>query len=243
MIQLNARKVAFLGSSTSSRSLAPFEDKSWEIWATGPGCHNDPNFKSQFTRWFELHDMCDNDPQYGTVLDPGYFEWLQKTAQEKPVYYRPPLYEGLIGHEFPWNDIHPKHSGFFLDSTVAWMMAFLYEFGDVDEIGLWGIDFATEPERVAQRKGTKHFIELFALKGVKCFIPDLSEMAFDPLPYPDVSKMGKKIRNQLNQLVPERAKTEKAITDMEENLRGQREYLSRIQGTEQTLNHFKDNWT
>ena len=108
--------------------------------------------------------MAENDPQYGAVLDPGYFEWLQRIVKDgKTVYYRPPIYKGLTGKEFPWDAILKKHNPYFLDSTVAWMFAFAYEYCDVDEIGLFGIDFATDEERRKQRKGTKHFIELFRL--------------------------------------------------------------------------------
>ena len=183
-IKLGARKVAFLGSSTSSRVFCPFGDSEWEIWATGPGGHNRPEFKNDFHRWFELHDMAENDPQYGNVLDQGYFQWLADIADEKEIYYKPPIYPGLKGNVFPWDEIRSRHCGYFLDSTVAWMMALCYDYCDVDEIGLFGIDFATDAERMKQRKGGKHFMELFKMKGVKITVPDISEMSFDPEPYP-----------------------------------------------------------
>jgi len=241
-LKLNAKKVCFLGSATSSRSLAPFDDPDWEIWATGPGCHNDPEFKGRFDRWFEFHDMAMNDPKYGTVLDPYYFEWLQDVAKEKPVYYKPPLYEGLTGIEFPWDEITAKHSGYFLDSTVAEMMALLYDYGkDVEEIGIWGIDFATDEERQKQRKGAKHFIELFKLAGVPCYIPEVSEMAFDPLPYPMESKLSKKVTNQINLLIPQRESNAKMLSSLEEQVAELKLHKSRIDGTMQTLEHFKEN--
>jgi len=245
--KLKARKIAFLGSASSSRSLAPFDDPEWEVWATGPGCHNDPAFKSQFDRWFEFHDMSENDPQYGTVLDANYFEWLQVLGKDKTktLYYRPPIYPGLTGVEFPWDEMVKKHNSFFLDSTVAEMMSFAYDYflDDIDEIGIWGIDFATEPERVAQRPGTKHFIELFRFAGVPCYIPDVSEMSFDPPPYPLDSKLGAKIRNQIMLLTPEKDKTDKLITDLEKQVSELKLHQKRIEGTMQTLNHFKENFT
>lgn len=244
MIEISTRKVAFLGSATSSRSMAPFGDPDWEIWATGPGCHLDPNFKSQFHRWFELHDMAENDPVIGAVLDPGYFEWLQKIQREdgKTVYYRPPLYQGLKGELFPWDELKARHCGYFLDSTVAWMMALALDIDGIEEIGLWGIDFATEPERILQRKGAKHFIELFKHKGVKVTIPEVSDMAFDPAPYPDVSQLGKKLANHIALIQPERAKTEKNIEELKAAIVEQEKHLERIKGTMQTLEYGRDNW-
>jgi len=241
--KLEARKIAFLGSATSSRSLAPFDDPEWEVWATGPGCHNDPAFKSQFERWFEFHDMVDNDPQYGAVIDPGYFEWLAMIGKEKQVYYRPPIYPGLTGIEFPWDELKDKHCGYFLDSTVAWMMAFALEYENPPEIGLWGIDFATDAERMKQRKGTKHFMELFKHKGIPCFVPDVSDMSFDPPPYPSASKLGIKIDNQLSLIIPERQKVEQTLKNLEDQIPATREYLERVKGTIQTLEYFKENWS
>jgi len=241
--KLEVRKVAFLGSATSSRLFCPFNDPDWEIWATGPGRQADPAFKTEFNRWFELHDMMENDPQYHTVLDPGYFEWLQAIADEKVIYFKPPLYPGLKGELFPWDEIKEKHSGYFLDSTVAWMLAYCYEFYDVDEIGLYGVDFATDSERRKQRKGTKHFAELFRLKGTKVTVPEVSEMAFDPLPYPEESALSKKLHTHLKLLEPQAAEVQQNMEKAKQALAAERERSEYIRGTMEALLHFKENWS
>ena len=126
------------------------------------------------------------DPDEMAVLDIGYYRWLEEVSKTKTIYYRPPLYKDLVGKEFPWDEIAAKHANYFLDSTIAWMMALLYESHEqIDEIGLWGIDFDSDIERKEQQKGTRHFIELFKLQGINCFIPKESEMAQNPAPYPD----------------------------------------------------------
>jgi hypothetical protein len=242
-IKLNVRKVAFLGSSTSSRPFAPFGKSDWEIWCTGPGGHVNPDFEHDFDRWFELHDMAENDPALGPVLDHDYFAWLVDIADRKKVYYRPPIYEGLKGIDFPWDDIRKRHCGYFLDSTVAWMMALCYDYCEVDEIGLFGIDFATDAERMKQRKGTKHFMELFRMRGVKVTVPDISEMGFDPEPYPGNSPLGKKFHAQLRFLEPQVTESETKIAQAEQLIREQREHLERIRGTMEAMMYFKDNWT
>jgi hypothetical protein len=242
-LKLKARKVAFTGSSTSSRSLAPFDDPEWEIWATGPGKHTNPGFADEFDRWFEIHDMVDNDPKYHNVIDVGYFEWLVELGKKKPIHFKPPLYEGLTGEVLPWDEILAEHGGFFLDSTIAWMMAFLYECGDVDEIGLWGIDFATDAERIKQRKGTKHFQRLFEMKGVPCQIPAESEMIFDPLPYPEVTDMEKKINAQLDQISQGGMKNDKLLEQLRAQVEHGELHAERIRGMMEALMHIKENWT
>ena len=42
------RKIAILGSASSSLSLAPFGDSSWEIWALGQETR-------RVSRFFEIH--------------------------------------------------------------------------------------------------------------------------------------------------------------------------------------------
>ena len=239
---LKKGKVGFLGCSPSFL-LAPSQDPEWDLWACGPAMRMYPDARERFDRWFELHDMLDNDPQYGNVLDPGYFEWLEETAKTNIVYYRPPLYEGVKGEKFPWDAILKKHSGYFLDSTVAWMMAYAYEFADVTEIGLWGIDFASEKERVAQRKGTKHFIELFKLRGIPCYIPPQSEMAFDPEPYPDVSELSQNLDGRLKQLGAEKSGVEKSIEAIKASLEEQYRSMERVSGSIESITNIKDNYS
>ena len=182
------RKVGFLGCSSSFRT-APIDDPEWELWACGPAMRWYPDAIDFFDVWFELHDMCDNDPEYGAVIDALYYQWLEEASKTKTVIYRPPLYKALVGEIIPWDGLASKHAPYFLDSTIAWMMALAYENHDnIDEIGLWGIDFSSDIERREQQKGTRHFIELFRLQGINCFIPETSEMAHNPAPYPDYAR-------------------------------------------------------
>ena len=197
----SVRKVAFIGTSPSSRHLAPFDKPDWEVWGCGPAFQDEgkptmPGFPPmRWDRWFELHPMSDNDPEYGSVQDPGYWEWLVH-QNVNPVYYRPPLYKNLPGREFPWDEILEEHGGYFLDSTPNWMMAFAYDyFPDITDVGLYGIDFSSAPERQTQKKGCYHFIRLFKLRGIKVHIPHESDMAFEPLPYPEEDPLQKKLNS------------------------------------------------
>jgi len=242
-IRLGVRRVAFLGSSTASRSFAPFGNPDWEIWATGPGIHTHENFINDFDRWFELHGMAENDPKLGNVLDQGYWEFLEATAKKKKVYYKPPIYEGLTGEKFPWDEIAANHCGFFLDSTIAWMMAMCLDCCDVDEIGLFGIDFATNSERIMQRKGTKHFMELFRMKGVAITIPEISEMSFDPQPYPCESSLSKRIHSSLRQLEPQVMEAETKKRKAQQTIEEEDLRLENLRGTMESLLFVKDNWT
>jgi hypothetical protein len=242
-LNLSAGRVAFVGSATASRGFAPFHDETWEIWGTGPGRHSDPKFKHECDRWFELHDMVDNDPEFGSPIDVGYYQWLEEIGHEKTVYYKGPLYKDLKGVEIPWDEIKSRHSGYFLDSTVAWMMALLYDYGEVNEIGLFGVDFATDAERVKQRKGAKHFAELFRHRGIKVTIPEISELSFDPEPYPESSLLGRKFHAHLKTLEPMVAEYESRMAKNNAQNEECRMELERLRGTMQTLIFFKDNWT
>ena len=47
------RKVAIVGTSDTSRSLAPHDDPSWEIWVIGSACS--PAANVRIDRVFEVH--------------------------------------------------------------------------------------------------------------------------------------------------------------------------------------------
>ena len=241
-------RVAFIGSSPSSRHLAPFDKPEWEIWGCGPAFQDEglpcfPGFPPmRWDRWFEIHDMSENDPEFGSVINPNYWEWLVK--QTKPIYYRPPLYKELPGLEFPWDAILDKHGGYFLDSTPAWQMAFAYEyFPNIKEVGLYGIDFADITERQQQKKGCYHFIRLFKLRGVKVHIPEESDMSWEPPPYPDVDPLAKKLSSIENQLMQRHLLAEQTREQYKNAMIQQEADLLRIKGALEQVEYFKGNRT
>ena len=243
---LSVRKVGFIGTSPSSRHLAPFDNPDWEIWGCGPafqdeGTQTMPGYPNmRWSRWFELHDMTENDPSLGGVVNPGYWEWLAK--QTKPVYLRPPRYKDLPGLDFPWDEIWERHGGYFLDSTPAWMMAFAHDyFPEIEAVGLYGIDFSTEPERQVQKKGCYHFIHLFDLRGVKVHIPHESDMYYEPLPYPDMDPYQKKLGIQKNFLIQKRTTAEQKHEQFKQAMIQQEADILRLGGAIEQVEYFESN--
>ena len=208
-------KIAIVGTAPSSRHLAPFANPEWECWLMGPAWADEGN-PMTWDRWFELHPVAEFDPSVAKS-DPGYLDWL--TRQEKPVYMRPPL-DPRIGaaQEIPWDRLHQRYGGYFLDSTVAWMMAFIHaDFEQVDEVALYGIDFASQTERAQQKKGCFHFIYLLRERGVTVTVPDQSDMGLEPSPYPYSSRLAAKLMARRKE---HEARMKKA-TDILNTLQGQ----------------------
>jgi len=242
------RKVAFLGASPTSRHLAPFADDGWEVWGMGPAWQDEdkvilePYPKMRWDRWFEIHDMGINDPSHGAVDIPGYWEWLESRGQHKPIYYRPPVYKGLQGKELPWDELIERHGTYFFDSTVSWMMAFAYDyFPKIEEIGLYGVDFATEKERRVQKPGTYHFMQLFKLRGVGVHVPPESDMSFERPPYPDEDPFVKKCLAQGRAMEERRFAAEKNLNGMKGMVREQEDVLKRLEGAFEMLDYFREN--
>jgi len=244
------RKVAFLGASPTSRHLAPFGDDGWEVWGMGPAWQDDgkvilePYPKMRWDRWFEIHDMDINDPNMGAVDIPGYWEWIEAQGQHKPFYFRPPIYKGLRGYELPWDELIERHGTYFFDSTAAWMMAFAYEkrfFPNIEEIGIYGIDFATEKERRVQKPGTYYFMQLFKLRGVRVHVPDASDMSYQRPAYPDVDPFIKKCEAQARVMEERKFRAEKNRDGMLVMVRQQEDDLLRLEGAFQMLEYFKEN--
>ena len=66
-------KVAIIGTSPSSRMLAPFADESWQIWVCSQG---NVGKLPRVSKWFEIHSITDltGEEHRGWSLD--YFTWL-----------------------------------------------------------------------------------------------------------------------------------------------------------------------
>ena len=81
------------------------------------------------------------------------------------------------------------------------------------------------------------------MKGVKITVPKISEMSFDPEPYPGNSVLGQKFHTHLKLLEPSVIEAETKIAQANELIAEQREHLERLRGTMETMKYFKDNWT
>lgn len=164
------RKVALVGTS-STAVAAPFDDPSWEIWTMTD---------RSIPRWdvfFELHDraVLDRDRVYADLLiNDG----------TRKIYTRPEFVDVIPGAvALPFEELTARYGSWFFTSTVAWAMALAVEQGDIDELGLWGIDMAAETEYASQKPGCRFFIQLARLSGMKIKAPSMCEIIVPGIRY------------------------------------------------------------
>ncbi len=165
------RKVAIIGTAPSSRDLAPYQDKTWEIRSLSNRVVTD-----SLPRWdkhFELHPLSqfETDPQARP-----YVAWMHQQDDSKPIYLQSPeKYPGIVaGVSFPFEQMVANHGRYFT-STIAWMIALAIHEG-VDEIGLWGIDLMLEDEYAHQRPCVEFLLGFATARGIKLTIPPQSSL-------------------------------------------------------------------
>lgn len=161
-------KIAIVGSAPSSASLAPFADPEWAIWGCSPGA---VQFAQRVDAWFELH-------LWGQ-------DWLTKdyraflAAMQGQVYMIEPVADVPTSVAYPVAAMVEKYGRYWFTSTPAWMLALAVE-EQPEEIGIWGIDMASDSEYFAQKPGCWHFIEKAEEAGIKVTIPPQSDLRQPP---------------------------------------------------------------
>ncbi len=169
------KKIAIVCGSPSSEMLAPFDDKSWEIWVLGNRINRFEG--KRVTRIFEIHDDLS---EHGDIA--AYVNLL--------VNLKIPL---VVGASFPQTikevkngekTTHVKHFPFeeaeklfgskYLTSSSAYMMALALIEG-ATEIGIYGVDMAVDDhEYFWQRPCMEAWIGFAKGRGVKVTIPEIS---------------------------------------------------------------------
>lgn len=171
------RKVAIVGKAPSSRDLAPYGDKSWEIWGLGDLWRHIP----RYDRWFELHDLDAGKERW----PDDHVQWL-KTC--KNLYVAHPNPELPNAKLYPKAEILAKFFRYF-NNSVSWMTALALHEG-VTDLAFWGVDMAqSDPASGAngeyehQRPSCEFFIGVAAGMGVRVTIPEQSDLLKTPRLY------------------------------------------------------------
>ena len=160
------RKIAIIGKCSNSRSDAPIDNRSWEIWGLAwdplPVCH----------RYFEMHRNWRNF--LGNPEDAeAHRRWL--AGQNVPVYMLEQEHDIPASVKYPMDEIADDigrtcYGTPYLESSIAYMMALaLYE--KVDRIGIWGCDLSTGGEYAYQRPNMEYLIGLARGRGIKVYVP------------------------------------------------------------------------
>ncbi len=239
--QVAPLKIALVGTAPSSRMLAPFNDKSWTIWACSPG---NMNTLPRFDAWFEIHSNL-LWPEHESYGKP-YIEWLK--LQSCPVYMqeRWPTPEGgwadtktIVpnAQPIPWRDLIKEFGEDFFTSSFAWMMAFAMTQG-AKEIALYGIDMASREEYILQRPGFFYFRNEARRRSIKVSAPNESDIMQSPPLYAisDSTPFGRKILAR-----------EKELKDRIAGMTAQRDQLvnniTYLQGALEDIDYFKSIWS
>lgn len=165
----SARKIALLGTATSSVHDAPYGDESWEIWnISGNFLHG-----KRFTKWFEIHT---HEVLVNANTVPEYFKFLGGLGDK--------LMAGHGSSQWPQAEIYPidtivREFGEYFTSSLAYMLAYaIYlhikdvEVGGpgISHIGLWGCDMAVEGEYKHQRPCVEYYLGIARGMGIELHI-------------------------------------------------------------------------
>lgn len=237
MLDVPRKKVAVLGTSTSTLTQAPVNDPEWEIWACSPWMQGRMVPRSEdvagFDSFFEIH--------WKDQFHPGekehFIPWLAECG--KPVWVFDDL--GIPTQVmYPREQMLAQHGAAFFTSTIAWMLALAIE-QRPPQIGIWGVDMADDTEYSHQKQGCLHFISLARLVGIDVVLPPASELLVVPKPYPDRyrTEQAKTLQRKLDQALADQAILEDALKQVEKNKHDVDIALAAKRGEIETLRHLQ----
>ena len=195
-------------------------------------------------RWFEFHLVREFDPAFNKDT-PGYLDFLMG-VEDRPIYMQPPIDPRIkAAIAFPWDRVVKDYGdgnggAFFLDSTIATMMAWIHasydgEFDHITEVGFWGCDFGSNEERRSQKKGFFHFKKLLEAKGINIVLPPESDLCYEPSPYPHMTDFRFKIAAQKAEHLAEQKKTHDIIDSLQSQIPTLREDYAKRMGALEVL--------
>jgi len=164
------KKVAIVGFA-DTRSDAPYNDPSWEIW----GLNDLHSSIPRYDRWFDIHtrENIDEDVKLGrTPSDKCGLGGLSKL--NVPIYMQDKYADVPNSIKFPLKEIVDKFGDYFTNS-ISYMTA-LAIFEGYNEISIYGVDMAVGSEYVDQRPSCEYFIGLARGAGIKVYIPPASDL-------------------------------------------------------------------
>jgi hypothetical protein len=177
------KKIAIVGCS-DSKDLAPYGDKTWEIWSMNNAFH-----VQRPTAWFEIHPIKFSDSKYQRrkLIRPGVFEWSNDfrgmpmadyikalAALKVPVYMQQHWLDIPLSVKYPIEDVTHRFGRYFTNS-VSYMIALAIIQGATD-IGCFGVDMAHNTEYGPQRPSCEWMLGVAAGLGVRLVIPDQADL-------------------------------------------------------------------
>ena len=230
-------KVAIIGTAPLSRHLAPYDDKSWQIWACSAA---NVNVLPRINVWFELHAVIEMMAPENRAMAEPFYGWL-KTKSDANEFNVVMLESNRFVPKavpFPRDEMIKLFGRNWFTSSVAYMMALAIARG-ATEIGLFGVDMAAGQEHYeAQRAGCTRFIEIAEERGIKVHVPPESclKVATPMYGYWEGTPFGRRISATITQV--QGALTAK--TAQRDALNNEINYFA---GAMEQLQYFKRTWT
>lgn len=163
------RKIAILGTATTSVNDAPYTDPTWKIWSMS----NNFWLNKRFDLWFEFHEY---ETLKACGASPKYFEFLQKNSKALVTGHACDLWPDAI--PFPLEAIVLRFGDYFTCS-FAYMLAYALHLHEIDvaqggggigTIGLWGVDMAVGEEYSHQKPCAEYWIGMARGMGIEVII-------------------------------------------------------------------------
>jgi hypothetical protein len=222
-----AKKIAIVGTATSTVHLANELDDTWDIWS----CNGAYDLVKRYDKHFELHDI-----GYLRSINviPEYLEWFK--AQGSKVILQKRYAEFPASDVYPINEIIDKLGHSYFNNTIAYMIAYaIYNNPDLERIALYGVDMAADGEYRHQRPCCEFWLGYALAKGIVLDIPDICPIAksthlygFQEAP-PMVKKM-QIMKEEMNKRHKEREAKRLAADYDFYHTKGAKEMLERLSG-------------
>lgn len=218
-------RIALVGTSPSSRHLAPYNDASWQIWGVGPGNLHPGGKMPRCDVFFELH------PYEPIKREPSYNGYLGELAKLPKVYLQKEEADLPNSVAYPLDKMVAKYGPYFFTSSFSYMIPQAIDELTASEdeekiLGFWGIDCSATEEYSQQRPGAHFFFMKAREAGIEVVCPPESDLLHPPCLYGYVESddWWRKQNARLKEY-------EHARGEQMTKLREAQEMLMRLQGT------------
>lgn len=161
-------KVCIVGF-TSHRDIALTLDRDeWEIWGLNELYRYMP--VAAFDRWFEIHgrEYLEND-------DDGKKHIEDLKSLSIPIYMQKVHEDIPASVKFPRDELCETLDSKYWTNCPAWMLGYAIAMG-FEEIAMVGVDMAQDTEYQVQRPCCEHWLGYARGKGIKAWVPDMSDL-------------------------------------------------------------------
>ncbi len=254
---MSRERVAIIGF-TSHRAQAAFEDPNVELWGLNDLYIDLPVQVNDRWRWFQLHHWESGRPVESVVdltggpvhpRDPNHVAWLEKAAQQIPVYLLEARAECPSAKVFPYEECYRYFAKpfkrweqcIYFTNSISFMIGLAIMEG-FKEIGIYGVDMmvggnSPGSEYGWQRPSCEWLIGWAGAAGITIDIPDESDLMKTAFPYGDPK--GAQFRRKLYQHDQELAQRQANLNNQAQGLHNAR---MEIQGARNVLQWVLNAW-